>query len=92
MELAEDGDLKNYLRSYYEANRSVILNLDCSEEKSFLWAQCSQLYIFMWHIAKGMAYLSSLKVNYQNRYLVMILLANCDNTEFILGGIVKYLK
>ena len=66
MELAEDGDLKDYLSSYYEENRSVIQNLDLSEEKSFLWAQCSRLFIFMWHIAKGMAYLSSLKVYYQH--------------------------
>ncbi|XP_060600914.1 fibroblast growth factor receptor 1-like [Ruditapes philippinarum] len=75
MELAEDGDLKNFLRTYYEANRTVIQNLDCSEEKSYLWSQCSRLYMFMWHIAKGMAYLSSLKILHRDLAARNILLS-----------------
>ncbi|XP_045166086.2 fibroblast growth factor receptor-like [Mercenaria mercenaria] len=75
MELAEDGDLRNYLRTYYEANRTVIQNLDSSEERSYLVTQCSRLYVFMWQIAKGMEYLSSLKILHRDLAARNILLS-----------------
>ncbi|XP_045165193.2 fibroblast growth factor receptor 2-like [Mercenaria mercenaria] len=75
MELAEDGDLRKYLREHYEANRTVIQNLDSSEEKSYLLSQCSRLYIFMWQIAKGMEYLNSLKILHRDLAARNILLS-----------------
>ena len=70
MELAEQGDLHAYLRKLEKTHQKEIDGMDISEHATYLLSRHSQLFVFMWSVAKGMAYLASLKVNTSSLYAV----------------------
>ena len=62
LEYADNGDLLAHLKQIEQTNSKVIQNLDSSEWKMYLQNTHPRLFLYMWHIAKGMEYLSRLKV------------------------------
>ena len=62
LEFADNGDLLAHLKQLDRSNSKVIQNLDSSEWKAYLQKSHPRVFLYMWHIAKGMEYLSRLKV------------------------------
>ena len=61
IEFADNGDLLAHLKWLDQINSKVIQNLDSSEWKAYLQNTQPRLFLYMWHIAKGMEFLSRLK-------------------------------
>ena len=65
MELAEGGDLLTYLRHgklRHEQYVSVGPDGTLREQQALMVTDHSELMLFVWHIAKGMCHLESVKV------------------------------
>ncbi|XP_060603014.1 fibroblast growth factor receptor 4-like isoform X2 [Ruditapes philippinarum] len=62
LEFADNGDLLAHLKWLDQINSKVIQNLDSSEWKAYLQNTQPRLFLYMWHIAKGMEFLSRLKI------------------------------
>ena len=69
MELAENGDLLFNLKDIERSDLTTIRNLDSSEERFYLIQRHPRLFLYMWHVAKGMEYLSNMKVVLDNIYI-----------------------
>lgn len=74
MELADNGDTLAHLKEIERLNQRSIRNLDSAEERFYLQNKHPRLFLYMWHVAKGMEYLSQLKVNILSKLRVLTVL------------------
>lgn len=72
MELAENGDLLAHLKDTEQTNHRTIQNLDSSEERFYLQNKHPLLFSYMWNVAKGMEYLTNMKVLNKRKYALII--------------------